>query len=369
MAEAAGVAARSGSLGRTRVPRLGFLGVGWIGRHRMEAVHRAGAAEVAAVADVDGAVARLAAEAVGGAAVCGSLDELLACEVDGVVIATPTALHAAQARAALEQGLPVFCQKPLGRNARECRELIDLARRADVPLGVDMSYRYVEAVARALEALHAGRIGVPHAAELTFHNAYGPDKAWVRDVELAGGGALIDLGCHLVDLARLFMGDLEPVAVHADLFAAGERLGADPDRVEDLALAQVTLRDERVVRIGCSWWLPAGTDAVIEATFIGEERALSIRNVGGSFYDFEALVIDGRRSERIAEPPDEWGGRALVHWAERLVNERSFYSEVEALVQVAELIDRIYGRPFRGEGPERGEGPPRGEGPEPRGRA
>jgi predicted dehydrogenase len=327
------------------LPRLGFLGVGWIGRHRMEAVHLGGAAEVAAVADLDAAVAGAAAEAVGCDAVCGSLDELLTLPLDGVVIATPTALHAAQAGAALEQGMPVFCQKPLGRNARECRELISRARGADVPLGVDMSYRHVEAVERCLDALRAGRIGTPHAAELTFHNAYGPDKAWVRDVELAGGGALIDLGCHLVDLARLFLGDLIPASVHADLFAGGKRLDADPREVEDLALAQVTLTDGRVLRIACSWWLPAGTDAVIEASFIGEGRALTVRNVDGSFYDFEALLIDGRRSERLAAPPDEWGGRALVRWAQRVARDRSFDDEIEHLVPVAELIDRIYGRP------------------------
>jgi predicted dehydrogenase len=330
------------------LPRLGFLGVGWIGRHRMEAMHRAGAAEVAAVADLDGTAARTAAEAVACGSVCSTLDELLAHELDGVVIATPTALHAAHAGEALERGIPVFCQKPLGRTARECRELIELARHAGVALGVDMSYRHVEAVQRGLQAVRAGQIGTPHAAELAFHNAYGPDKAWVRDVELAGGGALIDLGWHLVDLARMFLGELVPVAVHADLFAAGQRLEPDPGRVEDLALAQVTLADGRVLRIACSWWLPAGTDAVIEATFIGEGRALSIRNVGGSFYDFEALLIDGRRSERLAAPPDEWGGRALVHWARRLAHDHSYDQEVEQLVQVAELIDRIYGRARRG---------------------
>jgi predicted dehydrogenase len=326
------------------LPRLGFLGVGWIGRHRLEAVARAGAARVAAIADVDGTAARAAADAVACDTVCDDLDELLALDLDGVVIATPTALHAEQAGAALGRGVPVFCQKPLGRNARECGELIELARRADVPLGVDMSYRYVDAVQRALEQLHAGRIGAAHAAELIFHNAYGPDKAWVRDAALAGGGALIDLGWHLIDLARLFLGDLVPASVHADLFAAGRRLNGDSAVVEDLAMAQVTLADGRALRLACSWWLPAGTDAVVEASFIGEGRALSIRNVGGSFYDFEALLIDGRQSEQIAAPPDEWGGRALVRWARRVADDRSYDEEVEELVQVAELIDRIYGR-------------------------
>ncbi len=327
-------------------PRLGFVGVGWIGRHRMEKVQQAGAAHVAAIIDPDVGAARDAATATGCATVAAELEPALSdgLDLDGVVIATPTALHAAQARQALERGIPVFCQKPLGRTAAECRALIDLARRADVALGVDMSYRHTAAVTAALAALEAGKIGRPHAAELVFHNAYGPDKAWARDAALAGGGALIDLGCHLVDLARLFLGDLSAAEVHADLFAAGEPLGRDPTRVEDLALAQITLQDGRVVRIACSWWLPAGTDAVLEASFYGSGRALTIRNVDGSFYDFEALLVEGRRAERIAEPPDEWGGRALVTWARRLAKDRSFHEEVEQLVPVAELLDRIYGR-------------------------
>src|SRR5947209_2651520 len=147
-----------GGAGATALPRLGFLGVGWIGRARMLAVQGAGAAEIAAVADVDKATAQAAAAEAGCQRVCDSLDELLALELDGVVIATPTALHARQVAAALEQGLPVFCQKPLGRNAGECRELIALARRQDRLLGVDMSYRHLDAVQQALARLHAGEI-------------------------------------------------------------------------------------------------------------------------------------------------------------------------------------------------------------------
>jgi predicted dehydrogenase len=312
----------------------------------MEVVHRAAVARVTAIADPDRAAARAAATTVGCDAVFSDVDTLLenGGELDGIVIATPTALHAAQARHALERGIPVFCQKPLGRTAGECRELIELARTANLALGVDMSYRHTAAVGAALHSLQAGDIGRPHAAELVFHNAYGPDKAWVRDVELAGGGALMDLGCHLIDLASLFLGDFVPESVHADLFVDGQRLGPDPERVEDLALAQITLADGRAVRIACSWWLAAGTDAVLEASFFGAGRALTVRNVGGSFYDFEALLVDGRSSERIAQPPDDWGGRALLAWVDRLRRDPSFDAEVERLVQVADVIDRIYGR-------------------------
>jgi predicted dehydrogenase len=311
----------------------------------MQAIWRTGAASVAAVADCDVERADAAAAAVACDYPCAGLAELLSRPLDGVVIATPTALHAEQVETVLEHGIPVFCQKPLGRTLTETRRLIDLARDRDLNLGVDMSYRHLAAVGAARRALEAGEIGQPFAAELVFHNAYGPDKAWARDPELSGGGALIDLGCHLVDLARLFLGGLRVDSLRADLFSAGDPVDVGSGRVEDLALAQISLESGRVLRLACSWWLPAGTDAVIEASFIGEGRALTVRNVDGSFYDFEALLIDGRRSERLAAPPDEWGGRALVRWAQRVARDRSFDDEIEHLVPVAELIDRIYGRP------------------------
>ncbi len=123
--------------------RLGFLGTGWIGRHRMEAVVRSGVAEVAAVADPAPERAEAALALAPGATLARSLEELLACGVDGVVIATPSALHGAQSRLALERGVAVFCQKPVGRTAAETREVVAAARRADLLLGADFCYRHV----------------------------------------------------------------------------------------------------------------------------------------------------------------------------------------------------------------------------------
>ena len=129
-------------------PKLGFLGVGWIGRHRMQAIAASGLAEIVAVADAAPAAAKDAADEVGASAV--DPVALLGGDLglDGVVIATPSALHAAQAVAALERGFAVFCQKPLGRTAPETAAVVEAARAADRLLGVDLSYRHVEGVRR-----------------------------------------------------------------------------------------------------------------------------------------------------------------------------------------------------------------------------
>jgi predicted dehydrogenase len=305
-------------------PRLGFLGVGWIGRHRLDAVAESGVAEVAAVADP------ALPEALD------SLEELLERDLDGIVIATPSALHADQATAALEAGLAVFCQKPLARSAVEATRVVDAARAADRLLAVDLSYRYTRA-AQALRGAVA-ELGVVDAAELVFHNAYGPDKPWFYDRELAGGGCVIDLGTHLVDLALWLLGRPAVRSVDSRLLERGGH------GVEDYATARLDLETGTTVSLACSWNLPAGSDCTIRAAFYGRGEGAALRNVGGSFYDLRAERYRGTQTETLAEPPDAWGGRAVCEWARRLAAGERYDPEVEAAIEVAEVVDRIYGR-------------------------
>ena len=314
-------------------PRLGFLGAGWIGRNRMEAVVAAGAATAVVVADADVETAKAAAAAVG--AVPASPGGLFDHDLDGVVIATPSALHAEQAVAALDRGLAVFCQKPLGRNESECRAVVDAAKRADLLLGVDLSYRHLAAVAALRDALTD--VGDVYAVDLVFHNAYGPDKPWFTDPALSGGGCVVDLGIHLVDLALWLTGETV-TDVSARLFRRGRALRAG--EVEDHAVATLGLAGGGVATLACSWFLPAGQHAVIGASFYGTRGAVELRNVGGSFYDFAAWRNDGTTRTALAGPPDDWGGRAIVAWARRVGT--GFDPESERLVDVARVLDRVY---------------------------
>lgn len=318
----------------TETVRLGFLGVGWIGRHRMEAIARSGVAEIAAVADPNPEVG----------APFTTLDQLLEQELDGVVIATPSALHAKQSIRALEHGLAVFCQKPLGRTAAETRRVVDAARAADRLLAVDLSYRFTAGMQRIRELIAGGKLGRIYAVDLVFHNAYGPDKPWFYDPVLSGGGCVMDLGVHLVDLALWALDFPEVAGVSSRLFAGGEPLGSRPNGVEDYAIARLDLESGTAVQLACSWRLPAGTDAVIGATFYGTEGGAALRNVDGSFYDFVAERFRGTAREVLASAPDEWGGRAAVDWATRVAAGERFDPQADRLVDVAHALDRIYGR-------------------------
>lgn len=327
-----------------RTPRLGFVGVGWIGRHRMKALLDSGRAKAAAIADPAPDQVDAAAELAPDATCCTHLDDLLNADLDGIVIATPSALHAEQSRRALEAGLPVFCQKPLGRTAEETRRVVETARRADRLLAVDLSYRHVRGVQKMRRLIQRGALGDIYAADLTFHNAYGPDKSWFYDPKQSGGGCVMDLGIHLVDLALWTLDFPEVEHVTSRLFANGQPVDNVAEQAEDYATARLDLASGTTATLSCSWNLPAGQDAVIEAAFYGTNGGAALRNVEGSFYDFRAERFDGTTREVLAEPPDDWGGRAAVAWADQLANSPRYDPAVEHLTPVAEALDAIYGR-------------------------
>ncbi|WP_246526563.1 Gfo/Idh/MocA family protein [Plastoroseomonas hellenica] len=325
-------------------PRLGFLGVGWIGRHRMQAILETGAADAAAILDPSSEAVEAALRLAPRARRVADFNALLDLDLDGVVIASPSAAHAEQSIAALRRGAAVFCQKPLGRDAAEVGAVLDAARRADRLLGVDLSYRFTAAMRSIRGLVEAGELGRIYAVDLLFHNAYGPDKPWFYDPALSGGGCVMDLGVHLVDLALWTLGFPKVVDVSASLLAGGAPLGPRPDRVEDYASAMMTLAGGATLRMACSWKLQAGCDAVISAAFHGTEGGAALRNIGGSFYDFVAERYRGTASETLVTPPDAWGGRAAADWATRLATGAGFDAAAAEHLAVAQVLDRIYGR-------------------------
>lgn len=330
-------------------PRVGFLGVGWIGRSRLEGMLATGAIEAAAIVEPSPEMREGALALAPGAQVCADYDAMLALGLDGIVIATPSALHADQSIRALNAGAAVFCQKPLGRDAREAAAVVAAARTADRLLMVDFSYRYTEAMRQIAPLIAGGALGRIEFVDLVFHNAYGPDKDWFYDKRRSGGGCLIDLGVHLVDLAMVTLGHPEIVAVTADLFAGGKPL-ADANAVEDVALATLRTADGITIRLACSWRLHAGRDAVIEASFYGTDGGVSLRNEGGSFADFRAERMTGTSCTPLALPPDDWSGRAAADWARRLAAGDRFDPAADQLVGVATLLDRIYAAASAGAG-------------------
>ncbi len=326
------------------LPRLGFAGVGWIGRSRLEALAQSGLVEIDAITDPDAGCLDACRDLAPKAETADSFEALLERDLDAIVIATPSALHAEQSIAAFEKGLPVFCQKPLGRNRAEVERVVSAACRADRLLGVDLSYRWTQAASAVRDLVQSDCIGRVFHLDLIFNNAYGPDKPWFYDLRQSGGGCVIDLGVHLVDMALWVLGFPQVTETQSRLYSKGALLPPDHEAVEDFASAHLITDNDASITLTCSWNLHAGCEAEIAARFYGDRGAALFENVHGSFYDFLARHCTGTQAKTLVEPPDEWFGRAAVQWAHRLRQSPRFDPRAVEHIAVAKVLDDIYGR-------------------------
>jgi predicted dehydrogenase len=325
-------------------PKLSFAGVGWIGRHRMKAASESKLAEIVSISDPSTeCVSEALKLSPSSKAVPNFEDSITDPDVDGIVIATPSALHMKQAVMAFEHNKAVFCQKPLGRNAEEVSAVVAAARKANKLLGADFSYRYTAAFQAIHKVIQSGELGQIFAVDLKFHNAYGPDKPWFYDMKLSGGGCVLDLGIHLIDLMMVALDFPEVNVLSSSLYAKGVPCKGK-NEVEDYATVIMELEDDVNAQLSCSWNLQAGKEAVIEASFYGTKGGAALKNVNGSFYDFSALRYWGTKTETLVEPPDEWGGRALINWIQQLSESADYNSEADNYIKSAPVLDWIYGR-------------------------
>lgn len=134
-------------------------------------------------------------------------------DLDGVTITTPNAVHAEQAAAAFAHGKHVFCEKPLGMNVPEVREMLRLAEASGKVHQVAFTFRYQYCVQELRRRIRAGDIGEPYYIRLQYDGwaglRPGGRVAWREKKDLAGGGILFDMGSHLYDIVRFLLGPIE----------------------------------------------------------------------------------------------------------------------------------------------------------------
>jgi predicted dehydrogenase len=324
--------------------RLGFVGLGWIGLNRLKHAAERFPGSIHAFVELDEKNAQSVVTIAPKALRKHSFDELLDESITGLVIATPNSLHAEQAVKALERGIAVFCQKPLGRNAYEARHVVEAARTNDTLLAVDHSYRWLSSAGCLRDLVQSGSLGKIFSIDLVFHNAYGPEKQWFFDRSLSGGGCLIDLGIHLLDLLFWIMGQSDIANIGVSLFSDG--LAGDPSNVEDHAVVDLKFNNGCTVSLRCSWESNIGCGADIRVAFHGTKATGVVHNVGGSFFDFVAEKLTGT-SREVIDTSDRgwnWGAGAINNWVERLQQGAGYDAENEQFIATAEVIDKIYDR-------------------------
>jgi len=177
-----------------------------------EGITKARNAELVAVYDANAVVNQQVAAKFGVRA-CKSEKELLDSKCDVIYIATPVDFHFDQVISAAEAGKHIFCEKPLSPSLGEAEQIVEVCKADEIKLGVGLMMRFHAYHLEALRLIKEGKLGTPVLGRAQLSCWYPPiEGAWRQDPGRGGGGSLIDMGSHCIDLLEMFFGRAKMVA-------------------------------------------------------------------------------------------------------------------------------------------------------------
>jgi predicted dehydrogenase len=250
---------------QSRKLRVGVIGVGSIGREQhLPAWASVPFAELTAAADLNEAVLQRATDQFAIPHRFTDWRDLVDHDLDIIDVCTPNATHLPIALTALQAGKHVLCEKPLATTAADVRKLWDVSRATGRLVMAAQNFRFDAASVELKKRADAGVFGeIYYARAQWLRRRFLPARPTFTEKALSGGGPMLDLGVHLIDLAYWLMGTPEPVSVSA---SAGTKLAKNPDvggawgdwdheriDVEDFAAGYVRFANGATLTVETSW--------------------------------------------------------------------------------------------------------------------
>ena len=338
--------------------RVGVIGVGGMGLGHVRGHKLHDQVKVVAIADVSKARLKWVGEQEGIARRYASGEAMLAKEkLDVVSIATPNKYHKPLTLAALKAGCHVLCEKPMALNAKEGRAMAAAAKKAKRRLMINFSYRFTDQSWALKQEVDTGILGDVYFARTVWHRRRGFPRFGSHFCQkaLSGGGPLIDLGVHRLDLALWLMGYPKPVWVLGSTYdpiarATAEREGLPYD-VEDLAVGLVKFENGATLELEASWAAHIAERELMETRLYGTKAGLVQRNRNEG-YEFEAEIYlerDGRQFDMKLHPPVPGVKPSMYHFDECILNDAPHTATGDEALVVMELLDAIYQSAATGE--------------------
>lgn len=298
---------------RRRPIRVGVIGAGNIATlGHIPGLRRSGAARVVAICDREPERARAVAARFGiGAAYDDAVVMLDAVDLDAVTVATPPIAHAPAVLAALERGRHVLCEKPLATTVADAQRMVETAERAGLVLAMNLHFRVLRETLALKAAVDEGRLGRIRYVHIRYLRGdfFPAPASWVRDPGHSAGGALADMGSHIIDLAFWLAGARVATSVDAHLHETdldGVGGAARPAAwSEDFASVRMRLDTGATATVECSWGYFGSDESRIQ--IIGERGGADVFPLRGRrsgtlrFFDqHDAVGEPGRQMESPA---------------------------------------------------------------------
>ena len=247
--------------------RVGVVGAGFAGRAHMGGYKNVEDADLIAVCDVEKDRAQEAAEKYHIPNVFTDYEEMLELDgLDAISVCLPNVMHMPATVAALEAGKHVLCEKPLATNAEQAAKMVEAAEKSGKILAMSLNFRYQGRALTLKRLIEAGELGEIYYAKTAMLRSNAIPRGWFHVKERSGGGPLLDLAAHVLDMTWWLMGRPEPVSASGVTFAklgvAGKGMGTwgvgygdGPVDIEDLAVGLIKFKDGQSLFVEVSWAL------------------------------------------------------------------------------------------------------------------
>jgi predicted dehydrogenase len=321
--------------------RVGVIGVGAFAQFaHIPNFERTPDVQIAALADTNEEVMRRVANRHQVPKIFTDFQALLREDLEAVSICLPNAYHAAATVAALQAGKHVFCEKPMAINAMEAGTMMDAAKKAQRILMVGFQGRFTPEAMALKRMVERGRLGEIYFIEAGYERRRGvpSGKSWQTEKALAGGGALIDLGVHALDLAMWMMGFPKAKqvlgAVHQKYRSTSPGTKND---VEDFATAYVLLENGASIVLKASW---ASNIKENRSTFeiIGTKGGASMNPLTVYTQD-EGQLLDVTPVIASSEDPRRL---EIRHFLDCVRSGRPPIVTAEQALEIARIVDAVY---------------------------
>ena len=339
--------------------RVGVIGLG-MGRGHARRYKKDPRVELVAVADTDEARLKERADELDVIGRYRDGAELIASEKPDVVcIATPNFLHKPLAIQAMEAGCDVLCEKPMAMNGAEGRAMIETSRKTGRRLMINFSFRFNPASWAMKREVESGAIGDIYYARTSWLRRQGMPGfgSWFGQKKLSGGGPLIDLGVHRLDLVLWLMGYPRPTWIlgSACSHVASELARAEGKTydVEDLAVAMIRFDNGATVTLEASWAGHIKRFETIETQVLGTRGGLKQSNPDPREpYRFESEAYMERNGVECDLALGKVRGApadAMTHFTDCILSDSPHMATAEEGLIVQDILDAIYQSAATGE--------------------
>jgi predicted dehydrogenase len=336
--------------------RVGVVGTGFAGRAHISGYKASEHAVICAVCDVEDERAKATASEYDIPKSFNDYPKMLKLEeLDAISICTPNKMHAPVAVAALEAGKHVLCEKPLARNAHEAAKMVEAANKSGKILAMPLQFRHQGKSLLLKRLIEDGELGEVYYSKTAILRKTSIPRGWFHVKELSGGGPVLDLASHMLDLAWWLMGKPKPRKAYGVTYNKlgqkgkgmgtwGVGYGESAFDVEDMAASLIKFEDGQTIFVEVSWTMHI-PENIMYTDIFGTEGGASLYPEFRLYKEVFASLTDaeGLREGKKVETPSPWKDEdRIARFVQNIISGTEPLAPGSDGLQIMRMIDAIY---------------------------